>query len=90
VGYVAAWYVVKVDQPELEPIPETPPDTVTPPGLIEQKYKVIASALWIRDKPDGNKIGYLWKDEIITVTEIADKWAYFGKGWVFMTYIVPV
>ena len=35
-------------------------------------------------------MGYLWKDEVITVTEIADKWAYFEKGWVFMAYLVPV
>ncbi|HBG74217.1 MAG: hypothetical protein A2X25_03750 [Chloroflexi bacterium GWB2_49_20] len=88
VGYVAARYVAKVDQPE--PVIEPPPEAVSPPGLIEQKYKVVASAIWIRDKPDGNKIGYLWKNEIITVTEIADKWAYFGKGWVPMTYLVPV
>jgi len=90
VGYVAAWYVVKVDQPEPKPIPEIPPEIVTKPGLIEQKYKVVASALWVRDKPDGSKTGYLWKNEVITVTEVADKWAYFGKGWVYMTYLVPV
>jgi hypothetical protein len=90
VGYVAAWYVEKVEVPQPEIIPEIPPEIDPPPGLIEQKYKVIASALWIRDKPDGSKTGYLWKDEIITVTEIADKWAYFGKGWVYMTYLVPV
>lgn len=90
VGYVAAWYVVKVVQPIPKPIPETPPEIITHPGLIEQKYKVLATALWVRDKPDGNKTGYLWKDEVITVTEIADKWAYFGKGWVYMTYLVPV
>ena len=96
VGYVAAWYVVKVTSS----LPSSNSDssvktdssekTELTPGMIEQKYKVVASALWIRDKPDGNKIGYLWKDEIITVTEIADKWAYFEKGWVYMTYIVPV
>jgi hypothetical protein len=90
VGYVAAWYVVKVDPPEPKPIPETPPEIISRPGLIEQKYRVVASALWVRDKPDGNKTGYLWKDEVITVTEVADKWAYFGKGWVYMTYLVPV
>lgn len=89
VGYVAAWYVEKIDPPQPKPIPETPPE-IDVPGLIEQKYKVIASALWVRDKPDGNKTGYLWKDEVITVTEVADKWAYFGKGWVYMTYLVPV
>lgn len=90
VGYVAAWYVEKVDSPQPKPIPETPPEIENRPGLIEQKYKVIASALWVRDKPDGRKTGYLWKDEIITVTEVADKWAYCEKGWVFMTYLVPV
>lgn len=91
VGYVAAWYVKKEETP---PVPETkveiPQEAEILPGVIEQKYRVIASALWVRDKPDGNKIGYLWKDEIITVTEIADKWAYCEKGWVYMTYIVPV
>jgi hypothetical protein len=90
VGYVAAWYVVKVDPPQPKPIPETPPEIISRPGMIEQNYRVLASALWVRDKPDGNKTGYLWKDEIIKVTEIADKWAYFGKGWVYMTYLVPV
>jgi hypothetical protein len=87
---VAAWYVLKVEQKQPEPPPVLPPDPDVTPALIDQKYKVVAAALWIRDKPDGNKIGYLWKDEIITVTEIADKWAYCEKGWVFMTYIVPV
>jgi hypothetical protein len=91
VGYVAAWYVAKIEPSIPEPLPEIPPDPgdFLPP-VIEQKYKVVASALWIRDKPDGNKIGYLWKDEIIIVIEIADKWAYCEKGWVFMTYLVPV
>ena len=69
------------------PDPE-PPEEITTPSLIEQKYKVVATALWVRDRPDGNKIGYLWKDEVITVTEIADKWAYFDKGWVYMAYLV--
>lgn len=89
VGYVAAWYVIKVNASPT-PTSDTSEKTELTPGMIEQKYKVVASALWIRDKPDGNKVGYLWKDEIITVTEIADKWAYFEKGWVYMTYIVPV
>jgi hypothetical protein len=100
VGYVAAWYVVKVttSPPTSTSTPTSTPTSTSDPstrtelttGMIVQKYKVVASALWIRDKPDGNKIGYVWKDEIITVTEIADKWAYFEKGWVYMTYIVPV
>ena len=90
VGYVAAWYVVKVDPPQATSIHERPTEIVERPGLIEKKYKVIDSALWVRDKPGGSKTGYLWKDEIITVTEVADKWAYFGKGWVNMTYLVPV
>jgi hypothetical protein len=90
VGYVAAWYVEKIEQPEPKPLPETPPEDDTKTGLIEQKYKVIAPALWVREKPDGKKTGYLWKNDVITVTEIADKWAYFNKGWVYMTYLVPV
>jgi len=88
VGYVAAWYVEKIEEPVEAPETE-PPEEDTSPSLIKQDYKVVASALWVRDKPDGNKIGYLWKDEVITVTEIADKWAYFDKGWVFMAYLVP-
>ena len=90
VGYVAAWYVVKVELPQNTIILEKPSEILDLHGLIEKNYKVIDSALWVRDKPDGSKTGYLWKDEIITVTEVADKWAYFGKGWVNMTYLVPV
>jgi len=90
VGYVAAWYVVKVSSSLEAPLSETGSKTELTPSMINQKYKVVASALWVRDKPDGIKTGYLWKDEIITVTEIAEKWAYCEKGWVYMTYIVPV
>ena len=89
VGYVAAWYVEKIEESVPAPDPDQPEED-TSPTLISQDYKVVASALWVRDKPDGNKIGYLWKDEVITVTEIADKWAYFEKGWVFMAYLVAV
>ena len=87
---MAAWYVVKVELPQNTIILEKPSEILDLHGLIEKNYKVIDSALWVRDKPDGSKTGYLWKDEIITVTEVADKWAYFGKGWVNMTYLVPV
>ena len=89
VGYVAAWYVEKIEESVPAPEPDQPEED-TSPTLISQDYKVVASALWVRDKPDGNKIGYLWKDEVIKVTEIADKWAYFEKGWVFMAYLVAV
>ncbi|MFH2039512.1 MAG: SH3 domain-containing protein [Chloroflexota bacterium] len=90
VGYVAAWYVVEVEQEEPKLIVEELSEIIERPGMIEKNYKVIDPALWVRDKPDGSKTGYLWKDEIITVTEVADKWAYFGKGWVNMTYLVAV
>ena len=90
VGYVAAWYVEKIEEPVEVPDPEQSEEITTTPSLIEQNYKVVATALWVRDRPDGNKIGYLWKDEVITVTEVADKWAYFDKGWVFMAYLVTV
>ena len=89
-GYVAAWYVVRVGESSNTLVPDRSSTTELTSSMMEQKYKVVASALWLRDKPDGAKIGYLWKDEIITVTEIADKWAYCEKGWVYMTYIVPV
>lgn len=90
-GYVAAWYVVKAEAPQpVTEVPVVPPGQGVDPGLLEQKYKVTASALWVRDKPDGTKIGYLYKDDVITVSEVADKWARFEKGWVYMTYIMPV
>jgi len=89
IGYVAAWYVNKVIPPPQASLADPLSTTELTPSMIDQKYKVVASALWVRDKPDGNKIGYLWKDEIINVTEIADKWAHCEKGWVYMTYIVP-
>ncbi len=61
------------------------------------KYKVTASVLNIRSTPDSsnssNIIGKLYKNDIVTISEIqTDKWGklYGRTGWIHTDYVVKV
>lgn len=47
------------------------------------QYKVLSSALWVREAPDieSNKIGIVYKNDILYCTKIQGNWVYHTKGW---------
>lgn len=47
------------------------------------QYKVLSSALWVREAPDieSNKIGIVYKNDILYCTKIEAGWVYHTKGW---------
>lgn len=47
------------------------------------KFKVITSALTVRDYPskDANKVDIIYKNNIINSIKIEGKWIYHSKGW---------
>lgn len=47
------------------------------------QYKVLSSALWVREAPDveSNKIDIIYKNDILHCTKIQGSWVYHTKGW---------
>jgi len=54
-------------------------------------YRCTAAFLWKRETPNGIKIGYLVKGQIVTILEIENGWGLIeGGGWVGMSYMEAV
>ena len=54
-------------------------------------YRCTAAFLWKRETPNGIKIGYLVKGNIVSIIEIENGWGLLeGGGWVGMSYMEAV
>lgn len=91
--------IIHPDYESIEPKPEPDPMPIpepTPPTPVESNlYKVvnIKSFLAIRTKPssNGKKVGELYNDAIVSVSEQKDGWGKItGELWVYMGYLKKI
>jgi hypothetical protein len=81
------WNVIADDHFDLlfkgQPIPI--PD---PPPFDYEKY-IVLETCWVRDAPNGLKVGYFYKNAEVLVSEIVDGWAHIETGWIFSKLLMP-
>lgn len=67
------------------------PDPDEPLPQVEIVYTVTAFSAWIRETPNGLKIGYKWKGDQVIGIEVVNGWVHLlTGGWMGLTVLTPV
>ena len=71
---------------------EVEPDDDTEPEPIETKIFVVNTTIWVREIPFSTapKVGYYWKGERVSITNIRYQWGQTEKGWVYLNNLTPI